>query len=139
MVEYRNQPVEPTVLIEELSSFCHLAATRGPDSGMRMFGWDSSLEIDEMWQDIPLALADIVDYMRAAEQAGTITVGKSDIFVKANGLEITLCHEGELHSEAEDAAAQPFLERWKSKGGRQMRLRCHRPAVSQPACLHRHP
>jgi len=116
MVEYRTQPVEPTVLIEELSSFCHLAASKGTDSGILMFGWDSNLGIDEMWQDIPLPLADIVGYVRAAEQAGTITVGESDIFVKANGLEITLCQEGDLHIEAEGAAAQPFLERWKSKG-----------------------
>ncbi len=116
MVEYRTQPVEPTVLIEELSSFCHLAAAKGTDSGILMFGWDSNLGIDEMWQDIPLPLADIVDFVRAAEHAGTITVGKSDIFVKANGLQITLCHEGDLHIEAEDAAAQQFLKRWKSKG-----------------------
>lgn len=81
-----------------------------------MFGWDSNLGIEEMWQDIPLPLADIVDYVRTAEQAGTITVGKSDIFVKAEGVEITLCHEADLHIDAEDAAAQPFLERWESKG-----------------------
>lgn len=116
MAEYRTQTVEPTVLIEELSSFCHLSATKGTDCGILMFGWDSNLGIDEMWQDIPLPLADIVAYVRAAEQAGTIAVGKSEISVKANGLEITLCHEGDLHIEAEEAAAQPFLERWNSKG-----------------------
>jgi hypothetical protein len=116
MVEYRTQSVEPAVLLEELASFCQVAAGKGKGSAILMFGWDSNLEIDEMWQDIPLPLADIVAYVRAAEQAGTITVGKSDIFVKTNGLEITLCHEGDLHIEAEEAAAQPFLERWESKG-----------------------
>ncbi|MEH6435057.1 hypothetical protein [Massilia sp. DD77] len=89
MVEYRTQSVEPAVLLEELSSFCQVAAAEGTGSAILMFGWDSNLGIDEMWQDIPLPLADIVDYVRAAEQAGTITVGKSDIFVKANGLKIT--------------------------------------------------
>ena len=69
-----------------------------------------------MWQDVPLPLSGIVDHVRAAEQAGVVTVGESDIFVKANGLEMTLCHEGDLHIEAEEAAAQPFLERWESKG-----------------------
>jgi len=116
MVEYRTQPVEPAVLLEELSSFCQVAAAKGTGSAILMFGWDSNLGIDEMWQDIPLPLANILDYVRAAEQAGTITVGKSDIFVKADGLEITLCHEGDLHIEAEDAAAQLFLKRWESKG-----------------------
>ena len=116
MVEYRTQPVEPAVLLEELSSFCQIAAAKGIGSAVLMFGWDSNLGIDEMWQDIPLPLADIVHYVRAAERAGTITVGKSDIFVKAGGVEITLCHEGDLHIDAEDAAAQPFLERWESKG-----------------------
>lgn len=116
MVEYRTQPVESDVLLEELSSFCEIAAAQGQGTVILMFGWDSNLKIDEMWQDIPLPPADIVDYVRAAEQAGTITVGKSDIFVKTDGLVITLCHEGDLHIEAEEAALQPFLERWKSKG-----------------------
>jgi len=116
MVEYRTQPVEPAVLLEELSFFCQVAGAKGAEFAILMFGWDSNLGINEMWQEIPLPLADIVDYVRAAEQAGTITVGKSDIFVKADGLEVTLCHEGDLHIGAKDAAAQPFLERWESKG-----------------------
>jgi len=89
MVEYRTQPVEPAVLLEELSSFCQVAAAKGIGAAILMFGWDSNLAIDEMWQDIPLPLADVVDYVRAAEQAGMITVGKSDIFVKADGLVIS--------------------------------------------------
>lgn len=104
------------MLLEELSSFCQAAVANGTVSAILMFGWDSNLRIDEMWQDIPLPVENIVDYVRAAEQAGTITVGKSDIFVKADGLEITLCHEGDLHIEADAAAAQPFLARWESKG-----------------------
>lgn len=116
MVEYRTQPVEPAVLLEELSSFCQAAAAKGTRSAILMFGWDSNLGIDEMWQDIPLSLADIVNYVRAAEQAGTITVGKSDIFVMADGLEIILCHEGDLHIEGDNAVVQPFLKRWESKG-----------------------
>lgn len=116
MVEYRTQPIESSMLLEELSSFCQVSAANGTGPAILMFGWDSNLPIDEMWQDIPLPVEDIVDYVRAAEQAGTITVGKSGIFVKADGLEITLCHEGDLHIEAEVAAAQPFLARWESKG-----------------------
>lgn len=116
MVEYRTQSLGPAVLLDELSFFCQVAAAKGTGSAILMFGWDSNLGIDEMWQDISLPLADIVAYVRAAEKVGTITVGKSDIFVKANGLEITLCHEGDLHIEAEGASAQPFLERWESKG-----------------------
>lgn len=116
MVKYRTQPVEPSVLFEELSSFCQAAAAKGMEPAILMFGWDSNLPIDKMWQDIPLPLEDIIDYVKAAERAGTITVGKSDIFVKAGGLTITLCHEGDLHIEAEHASAQPFLERWESKG-----------------------
>ena len=115
MVEYHTQLVEPTVLFEELSYFCQHTAAKGIGAAILMFGWDSNLEIDEMWQDIPLPLADIVDYVRDAEQAGIVTVGKSDIIVRADGVEITLCHEGDIHIKAEDAAAQPFLERWESK------------------------
>lgn len=79
MVEYRTQLVEPAVLLEELSSFCQAAAAKRTRAAILMSGWDSTLGIDEMWQDIPLPLADIVNHVRAAEQAGTITVGKSDI------------------------------------------------------------
>lgn len=116
MAEYRTQPIEPAMLLEELSCFCQAAAAKGTESAMIMFGWDSNLRIDDMWHDIPLPVEDIVDHVRAAEQAGTITVGKSDLVVKADGLEITLCHEGDLHIEGEDAAAQPFLARWESRG-----------------------
>ena len=84
MVEYRTQSLGPAVLLDELSFFCQVAAAKGTGSAILMFGWDSNLGIDEMWQDISLPLADIVAYVRAAEKVGTITVGKSDIFVKAN-------------------------------------------------------
>lgn len=116
MIQYRTQSVGAAVLLGELSAFCDVAAAEGAESAILMFGWDSNLGIDEMWQDIFLPLADVVEYVRAAEKAGTITVGKLDIFVKANGLEITLCHESDLHIEAEGASAQQFLERWESKG-----------------------
>jgi hypothetical protein len=81
-----------------------------------MFGWDSNLSIDEMWQDISVPLDSVVDFVLAAERAGTIVVGKSDVFVESGGLQITLCHESDIHIKAEEATAQQFFDRWRSKG-----------------------
>jgi len=80
-----------------------------------MFGWDSNLDMNDMWQDMPVPLKDVVEFVLAAERAGTVTIGKSDIFVSGAGLKFTLCHESDVHIEATAAVAQEFFDRWKDK------------------------
>ncbi|MCC2955168.1 hypothetical protein LK542_05990 [Massilia sp. IC2-477] len=115
-IEYRTQALEPAVLLEELAFFCQATAVEGNGAAIVMLGWDCNLNIEEMWQDIPMSLDAVVDFVLAAERAGTLVIGKSDVFVDSGGLQLTLCHESDVHIEGEEAAAQPFLERWTGKG-----------------------
>jgi hypothetical protein len=116
MIEYRTHPLAPTTLLEELSFYCEVLRGRQIEGTEVMFGWDSNLDIDEMWQEMPMSPDEVVGFVLDAQQAGTVVIGKSDIFVSAGGIEITLCHESDLHIKAAPDEAHQFFERWETKG-----------------------
>jgi hypothetical protein len=116
MIEYRTQPLETTMLLEELSFYCQVLADKGIETTNVMFGWDSNLDIDDMWHEMSVPRKDVVDFVLSAERAGTVIVGRSDVFVSAGGLEFTLCHESDVHIKATADAANEFFDRWKDKG-----------------------
>jgi hypothetical protein len=91
-------------------------ADKGIETTNVMFGWDSNLDIDDMWHEMSVPRKDVVDFVLSAERAGTVIVGRSDVFVSAGGLEFTLCHESDVHIKATADAANEFFDRWKDKG-----------------------
>ncbi|QNA88588.1 hypothetical protein G4G28_08955 [Massilia sp. Dwa41.01b] len=115
-IEYRTQPLAPALLLEELAFYGEVLARRGIVTTTAMFGWDSCLDIDDMWQDMLVPTRDLVDWLLAAQQAGTVMVGRSDVIVSAGDCTFTLCHESDVHIAAAADAAEEFWVRWTEEG-----------------------
>ncbi|MCL9844271.1 hypothetical protein [Ralstonia solanacearum] len=47
------------------------------------FGWDCNLPIDDMWQARSVSVDGIPAFVRQAEQAGIVEVGRGDIVVES--------------------------------------------------------
>jgi len=101
--------------MQELAFYCEVLTRNGITTTDVMFGYDSNLAMDEMWREMPVPPQGVVEFVLAAERAGTVMVGKSDIFVAASGIEIALCHESDLHIKAARETALEFFNRWNDK------------------------
>jgi len=111
----RTQPMSAALLMDELSLFCQTAAPDDAVMATVMFGWDSNLEMDDMWQDMLVPVRELASFVRAAEVAGTVSVGKSDIIVSVGKANMTLCHESDLHIEGPDEVTGPIVQRWQEQ------------------------
>lgn len=103
-------------MLAEVAELCAKLAACGIDRVAVSFGWDSNLDIEEMWHDVEVPLADLGDYLADAERAGTIEVGKADVFVKGGEVEFTLCHESDLHITGNSPLVVETQSRWSNMG-----------------------
>lgn len=55
MLEFRTQPLDRSAVLDELSFYCEILAKNAVDATIVMFGWDSDLDIDDMWQEMHVA------------------------------------------------------------------------------------
>lgn len=115
MTEYRTKPLPRETLLAELEHVCSRAAG-GAEHLLVSYGWDSALELDEMWQGEPVAAQAVRSHVLEAEVAGTVEVGKADIFVEANGFALKLCHEGDVHISGDSALVAEIEQRWRERG-----------------------
>jgi hypothetical protein len=122
--EHRTRPLSREELLQELAHACTSLAASGVDVADVSFGWDSNLDIDEMWKDQAVEVRGIEAFLLQAESAGIVTLGKSDVFVAASSFCLTLCHEGDAHVSGEAAVVAEIVRRWVAVG--------YEPYVVQP-------
>ncbi|RVT47004.1 hypothetical protein [Rubrivivax albus] len=116
MPEFRTRPLHREVLIEELSAFCGIFAEAGITGASLSFGWDSELEIEEMWQPYEAPLKSITERVEQAEQDGIVRIGAADIFIHVGSVQLLLCHEGDLHLTGEGPVVAKLVARWHEQG-----------------------
>jgi hypothetical protein len=116
MLEYRSRQLSRESLLVELDTFCAECSTLGYTQAALSYGWDSELEFHEMWkaQDVPLN--DIPSKVRDAEALGIVRVGASDVLVKVSCVELTLCHESDIHLKGDGHLFDAIASRWQQAG-----------------------
>jgi len=112
MTEYRTKPLHRQSLLNELAFASSKLAQVGIQVAQVSFGWDCNLPFDELWQEHDVKVDGILEFVRQAEQRGTVGVGKGDIFVKTPGFCLTLCHEADAHVEGTTDLVGEMVERW---------------------------
>lgn len=116
MIEYRTPPLSRELMLAELTEICAKLVASGVERAAVSFGWDSNLDIDDMWVDVEVSLTALLEYLANAESAGTIEVGKADIFIKTEDIEFTLCHESDLHVTGTSPLVAETRSRWSNLG-----------------------
>lgn len=82
MTEYRTQPLNRQSLPDELAFVSSKLMQAGIREAQVSFGWDCNLPIDDMWQARSVSVDGIPAFVRRAEQARIVEVGRGDIFVE---------------------------------------------------------
>lgn len=113
MTEHITKQLNRQSLLDELAFVSSELARAGIQEAQVSFGWDCNLPFDELWQDQSVRVDEILAFVRRAEQAGTVEVGKGDIFVKTQGFCLTLCHESDAHVDGTAALVGEIVERWQ--------------------------
>ena len=85
MIEHRTHPLSRELMLAELTEICAKLVAAGVERAAVSFGWDSNLDIDDMWVDVEVSLMALPEYLANAESAGTIEVGKAADVVVWNG------------------------------------------------------
>ncbi|WP_165248198.1 hypothetical protein [Paludisphaera soli] len=96
------------------------------------FGFGCDREDRLQFEEIPVALGDLIHFIQDAEADGTFELGESDLVLRGGGLEFLFCHEGDVHCYGRESP--PLLavrRRWRRDyewsedrqcGGRHRRL-----------------
>ncbi|MDP3272024.1 hypothetical protein [Limnobacter sp.] len=116
MIEHRTHTLSRELMLAELTEICAKLVASGMERAAVSFGWDSNLDIDDMWVDVEVSLTALPEYLANAESAGTIEVGKTDIFIKIEDIEFTLCHESDLHITGTSPLVAETRSRWSNLG-----------------------
>lgn len=103
-------------MLAELTEICAKLVAVGVERATVSFGWDSNLDIDDMWVEVEVLMTALPEYLANAERAGTIEVGRADIFIKIGDIEFTLCHESDLHVTGTSPLVAETLGRWSNLG-----------------------
>lgn len=116
MIEHRTHPLSHELMLAELIEICAKLVVSGVELAAVSFGWDSNLDIDDMWVDVEVSLTGLPEYLSNAERAGTIEIGKADIFIKTEDIWFTLCHESDLHITGTSPLVAETRSRWSNLG-----------------------
>lgn len=116
MAEYRTKPLNRQSLLDELAFVSSKLTQAGIGEAQVSFGWDCNLPIDDMWQEHGVRMDGILEFVRQAEQAGIVEVGRGDIFVESQDFCLTLCHEGDAHVAGTADLVRETVERWGRLG-----------------------
>jgi hypothetical protein len=103
-------------MLAEVTELCRNLCGAGVERVLVSFGWDSNLSTNEMWKDVEVSVAELPEYLAQAERAGTIEIGKADVFITADDLEFTLCHESDLHVAGSAPLVAETQRRWFNLG-----------------------
>ena len=69
-----------------------------------------------MWKPATVLVRDVVAEVLRAESEDVATVGEADIIVSVQTIELTLCHESDLHVQGDSAKVNAVAEYWLRLG-----------------------
>ncbi|MEM7343214.1 MAG: hypothetical protein AAF485_03145 [Chloroflexota bacterium] len=84
-----------------------------------IYGWACNVEIDDLYQDIPISTDNLKQFLIENIENGVYEVGESDLFIenKETDVQFLLCHESDIHFTTKNMQLlQEVRDSWKRKG-----------------------
>lgn len=116
MAEHRTKPLNRQALLDELTFVGSRLMQAGTREAQVSFGWDCNIPIEDMWQEHGVRMGEIPEFIRQAEQARIVDVGRGDIFVESQDFCLTLCQEDDVHVAGTADLVHEMVERWQRLG-----------------------
>ncbi|MGZ5055569.1 MAG: hypothetical protein ACXWAT_11595 [Methylobacter sp.] len=117
-MEIRCRGLSEEEIWSEVTYLSQLVGIFGADQVVVWYGWDCSLDIDELWKDIVIPSNGFEEFVRESERKGIYRIRKSDHTVRNDhvGVAFTLCHDGDIHCEGPESFVSTIEARWAERG-----------------------
>lgn len=83
------------------------------------YGWGCDLDMENMYQEVPLPLSELRAWLAQSTETGIFTFGESDLHIEScdREVEIELCHECDIHLTTDnEGLAQEVASEWAKRG-----------------------
>jgi hypothetical protein len=115
-VELACGPLKQTEFSEEISFVCEVCG-RASDSIDVMPGWASEVPDAQLWKPNLVPAAGLIDSIAGLIASGAFRPGRSDLHISSGPLEVTFCHEEDIHVVTADLAIlSECVTRWLERG-----------------------
>jgi len=117
-VEIRSGILTQTQLEGEVSTIIDVFQAQHCDNLLVSYGWECDLDPDELYQEKPMPLSSLRDFIRQSTNDGIFELGNADLLISSRdrSVEFVLCHEADIHMTASRELTNEIGKNWKAKG-----------------------
>lgn len=119
-MELRTGTLTLTQMQDEVDSLIAFLREKSKQDVLVSYGWGCcDLDMDQLYQERPLALLGLSDFITRSVQDGAFRLGDADLYIESadRAVQFVLCHESDVHVTTEDAAvAEEVGAAWVAKG-----------------------
>src|SRR5687768_15887041 len=88
----------------------------GVETAFVTFGFGCERGKAVQWEEIPVPVRDLVQFVAESESEGMFELGEADLHVRAGGVEFLLCHERDVHCSGEECPLLAAVrKRWSGE------------------------
>ena len=118
-MKFLTQVLTATQWEQEVDNLIHLLQVKGKHELIVSYGWGCDLDMDDLYQEVPLPLSKLQEWVVQAAVSGIFTLGEGTLQIRSQDKEIEfeLCHETDVHVMTDNAElAQEIVAGWAAHG-----------------------
>ena len=118
-MELRTQVLTAAQWEQEIGNLIYLLQVKGKHELIVSYGWGCDLDMDDLYQEVPLPLSDLREWIVQAAVSGVFTLGEGTLHIRSQDKEVEfeLCHEADIHVTTENKEmAQEVACGWTARG-----------------------
>ena len=104
---------------QEISNIVGFLQARGIHDLNVSYGWGCDLDSDDLYQEKPLPLPDLLDFILQSIQSGVFAFGEGNLYISSRDeeAEFVLCHELDVHiTFGDEKLALEVASGWAERG-----------------------
>ena len=118
-MELRTQVLTAMQWEQEIDSLISFLQAECKHELVVSYGWGCDLDMDDLYQEVPLPLSGLREWIAQATVSGIFTLGEGTLHARSQDkeIEIEFCHEADVHVTTDNAElAQETVAGWAAHG-----------------------
>lgn len=118
-MELRTEVLTATQWERGVDNLICFLQDRGKHELRVSYGWGCDLDMDDLYQEVPLPLSELRAWLAQSTEAGIFTFGESNLHILSGDreVELELGHERDIHLTTDnEGLAQEVASEWTRRG-----------------------
>ena len=118
-MEFRTQVLTATQWEQEIDGLVRFLQDKGKHELIVSYGWGCDLDMNDLYQEIPLPLSGLREWITQATVSGIFTLGEGTLHIRSqdNEAKFEICHEMDIHLTTNNPElAQEIGAEWAGHG-----------------------